>query len=193
MDRGVIFYLEVLATLILYTFPFIILLFNEFLFGINMVFLTRLLHFGHNDFMRILALFLTAIANYIAMIDHTTYCMNALYSVFLYLGVLFYGSLFLYSFQKQEQSPSSSSSLFPYAKILLICIADILLYSNLDKEWYLFACFVAFSVLDYRFKVGIYMLGFVVIIGQNPSLYYWMVYLGFYLLLTGLTIWENLK
>lgn len=161
---------KVITHVILFLFALVVLLFHQFLFGVTMVFLATPFTSKNNKLFQMLSLYLAAIFNNIALMDNTTYCMNALYSILFYLAIMLMGSLFFYSLlDEEDDDDNDNQTIALYLKLLVVLIFDIVYYSlSYSNTWMLLVVFVSFLCFDkhssqaHSIKFMFYLLGFLV-------------------------------
>jgi hypothetical protein len=148
---------------ILFLYVLLILLFNQLVFGVNLVFLA-VYDQPNSKMFQLITLYVSSIFNYVAMMDNTTYFMNAIYSFLLYIALLLFGTRFFISLQKPSEGDVSP---LIYLKMILVIIMDIFYYSyqNYNNQWFLFIVFVSFFLYDGPYtspKIILYVIGLII-------------------------------
>jgi hypothetical protein len=177
-------YATITTHLILFLFSLVILLFRQHVFGVTMVFLATPFSSTNqqNKLFQMVTLYFAAFFNNVALMDNTTYCMNAIYSILLYLSILLLGSLFFYSLDYDDTEDDTSFK--SYVMLFVVIVFDVVYYSlGYSNEWFLFVVFVSYLDMDdgnsYQkvnaIKVFFYLLGLIVN-GFNLPLGQWISY-----------------
>lgn len=184
-----------ITQLIIVCFTAVLLISGQQVFGIQLTFLSLRYNKYVSESFRFLTLLLSALANFIASNEHTTYCLNAIYSIVLLFVVIAHGTIYIHNqrilatkSQKTKKQGDCSTFLVTLCTYLLLAIiitADWLYYNVNNKEWFLLTCFVVFLPLWKQIKIPIYLFGFVINILIGASLYDWIVYSVFVVLLIG--------
>jgi hypothetical protein len=188
-----------ITQLIIVCFTTVLLISGQQVFGIQLTFLSLRYNKYVSESFRFLTLLLSALANFIASNEHTTYCLNAIYSIVLLFVVIAHGTIYIHNqrvlttksttkpqkTKKQGDCSTFLVTLCTYLLLAIIITADWLYYNVNNKEWFLLTCFVVFLPLWKQIKIPIYLFGFIINILIGASLYDWIVYSVFVVLLIG--------
>lgn len=188
-----------LTQLIIICFTILLILYKEQVFGIQVAFISLRYNETVGETFKIITLLLVALANFIASNDHTTLCINAIYSIVLLFVVIAHCTFYIHLQREKLLIGKKKNKVktngffvmfFKYCLLATIVSADCLYYNFPNKEWFLLCCLFVFLEIWNGYKFFVYSLGFVVyLLGfavnaftSEYTLFYWMVYLGFVVL-----------
>lgn len=176
----------------------LLILFNENVFGVQMIFFALRFNQGvrSNGTFALIVLLLSTLASFIASVDHTELCFQAI-AVIVYWSVLIVHGMYYMHMQRMlmfsAQKPFSNSDfinlILMYLKLIAICVFDWFYYGYENKEWYLLCCFVCFlEPIETKIKAwifGVYLVFFTVgfAFDEQRPFSYWMLYLAFVLVI----------
>lgn len=183
-------YTRAIIHILFILFTCVVLLFNQNVFGVTMILLAfPFSAINNNRLFELVALYLSAIFNNIAMMDHTTNCMNAIFTIIFYLSILVIGTFFFYFLQNEEDDDVNPLTF--YLKMLLVIIMDLVNYNlSFGNEWYLLVVFVSFLKIEdgqklNGIKIMFYLIGFFVN-GFSLSIGQWISYSLFVVFLSAI-------
>lgn len=174
-------------------FNLALLLYGEQIFGIQMVLVslkyTQRVEIVNNkkivtnevsETFKLLVVLLSALANFIASNDHTTLCINAIYSIVFLFIVIAQGTFYIH-LQREKSLIKTKLNLIQnllcYLLLIIIIVADCFYYNYENKQWFLISCFFIYLAQTWKLlKLLVYLLGFLVCLLLNTTLYYWLTY-----------------
>jgi len=169
-----------LTHLIIVCFSIVLILYNEQVFGVQMVTVSLRYNDKVSQTFKLLVLLLAAFANFIASNDHTTLCINAIYSIVWLFIVIAHGTFYIHAQrEKSTKKPNKLrliDGLLCYGLLIIIIVADCFYYNYENKQWFLLSCLVIYIPIHWLYKLPIYFCGFLVCLLLNTTLYYWFVY-----------------